>query len=104
MYNLKQIVKSEDAPELEVFPIECQSSQCLFCMGNEALPYFQRIFRWSRPTKMRYHVENVHIKFIRPYVRVSCPHPTCKTEGVVLEHLEHFKNHAQRVHKIKLRP
>src|SRR5205814_8117501 len=56
MYNLKQMVKSEDAPELDVFPIECQSSQCLFCMGNEALPYLG-IFRWSRPTKMRHHVE-----------------------------------------------
>jgi hypothetical protein len=32
-----------------------------------------------------------------------CPHPRCKALAVTLDSVEHFLNHAQREHNIRLR-
>lgn len=35
---------------------------------------------------------------------IFCEHPKCKEEGVKLKHLDHFRNHVESVHGVKLRP
>jgi hypothetical protein len=49
------------------------------------------------------HVERKHLKGKDPDARIECCHPTCKSQGLILEHLQHFKNHVQAVHGIALR-
>lgn len=49
------------------------------------------------------HVENVHLKYVATDEKFICYHPVCKSEGVLLDNTNHFKNHAARVHGIILR-
>ncbi|KAF2191690.1 hypothetical protein K469DRAFT_718709 [Zopfia rhizophila CBS 207.26] len=84
------VMKQEDVAVLSLLPLECDPRQCLFCIGDERLPFLQQTF---------YH----HLKRFAPNAKISCPHPTCQKNGVVLDGVSHFKNHALGVHKIKLR-
>ena len=97
----------EDSPEVgpltPVFPLVCGKTQCLFCIGDESKSYEDRIGSFCRPAKMMDHVERKHLKGKDPDARIECCHPTCKSQGLILEHLQDFKNHIQTVHGIKLR-
>jgi len=46
------------------------------------------------------HVES-HLRK-EPAETVACRHPVCKTEGLVLNSVMHFKNHVEMVHGIRL--
>ncbi|KAF2174706.1 hypothetical protein K469DRAFT_685751 [Zopfia rhizophila CBS 207.26] len=97
------VVKQEDVAVFSSLPLECDPRQCLFCIGDERLPFPQQTFCWSRPAKMMDHIEDHHLKRLAPNTKIPCPHPTCQKNGVVLDGVSHFKNHALDVHKIKLR-
>jgi hypothetical protein len=56
---------------------------------------------FSRPAKMMDHVER-HLA-LEPAETVACRHPVCKAAGLVLNNVNHFKNHIARVHGITLR-
>lgn len=84
-------------------PLECDSRQCLFCIGDESMPVSQRMFCYSRPAKMMDHIENVHLDQFQPGAKIPCPHPACREDQVVLDGVQHFKAHAMTHHKIKLR-
>jgi hypothetical protein len=49
------------------------------------------------------HVENVHLKYQAANEKIICHHPVCKSEGLVLDYVNHFKNHVASVHGIMLR-
>jgi hypothetical protein len=49
------------------------------------------------------HVEDAYLKLLPIDEKVSCYHPICKSRGVVLNNVNHFKNQAARVHNITLR-
>ena len=49
------------------------------------------------------HVENVHLKYLAADENFICHHPVCKSEDVVLNDVNHFKNYVQVVHRITLR-
>jgi hypothetical protein len=97
----------EESPEVgtlaPVFPLVCGKTQCPFCIGDESKSYEQRMGSFCRPAKMMDHVERIHLKGQDPEARIECCHPTCKSQGLVLKHLQHFKNHVQSVHGISLR-
>lgn len=95
--------KQEDSPSTYSFPLVCDTRQCLFCIGDGSLPLAQRVFCYSRVAKMMDHIEDEHLCRFAPDATISCPHPTCRKEGVPLEGVLHFKRHAQDVHRIKLR-
>ncbi|KAF2729867.1 hypothetical protein EJ04DRAFT_527418 [Polyplosphaeria fusca] len=63
----------------------------------------QRMFCWSRPAKMMDHLEDHHLGYFAQDATISCPHPTCRRKGAMLDGVSHFKNHALCVHNIKLR-
>jgi hypothetical protein len=91
-------------PPPSKFPLVCEKTQCIFCIGNERLSYEQRTRKFGRPTHMMDHVENLHLRYASEY---PCPHPVCKAEGLVrnnvMHNVMHFKNHVATVHKISLR-
>ncbi|KFY99119.1 hypothetical protein V500_01452 [Pseudogymnoascus sp. VKM F-4518 (FW-2643)] len=97
----------EESPELgpldPIFPIKLSKKQCPFCIGDESKSYEQRMGEFSRPATMMNHVENIHLKGRDPKAKIECFHPTCKSQGLVLEKLEYFKSHVELVHKITLR-
>jgi hypothetical protein len=105
----KDLIKKESpAPEPfpppGEFPVVCEKTQCIICIGNERLPYKQRTRTFKRVSHMWDHVEDVHLSKVPAEQRIICHHPVCKTQGLVLDHVMHFKNHVARVHKIDLRP
>jgi hypothetical protein len=89
--------------QLPKFPVVCEKTQCIFCLGNEQLSYEQRTFTFRRVSHMMDHVERVHLKHQSVTERVTCHHPVCISRGLVLNNVEHFKSHVQKEHGIKLR-
>jgi hypothetical protein len=96
------LVKQE-SPNPEPFPLVCQKAQCPFCIGDERKTYEERISSFCRPSKMMDHVESIHLRGVSADQAISCRHPVCKSSGLVLNNLMHFKNHVQTVHGISLR-
>lgn len=77
--TLKQEESEGAADELEEdtkddFPTACRPTQCLFCLGDERLPYQYRVFEYAKPNKMINEVAK-HLKKYAPEDEVPCPHP-----------------------------
>jgi hypothetical protein len=105
-----QVLIKKEFPDLDPFlqphqfPLVCEKTQCIVCIGDERLPYEQRTRTFPRVSHMMDHVENLHLSKQPADQRIICSHPVCKACGLVLNNLMHFKNHVARVHKISLRP
>jgi hypothetical protein len=93
----------EELPYLEPFPLVLAKTQCPICIGDELKSYEERMGCFCRVSKMRDHVERIHLKGVVPEEAISCRHPVCKSQGLVLKHLQHFKSHVQTVHGVSLR-
>jgi Protein of unknown function (DUF3435) len=84
--------------EPDIYPLRCPGTQCLFCLGNEALDAKARTKSYARPSTMSRHVDEQHLKYLnQPF---TCPHPMCSITGVRLENHDLFKCHAFEVHSI----
>lgn len=105
-YRLKQedpdSSSGDLAEERDRFPLVCKPTQCIFCLGNECKPHQERIFEYAKPNKMMNEVEK-HLTRFKDDDAIPCPHPTCKTAGLVLPGVMTFKNHTAAIHKILLR-
>jgi hypothetical protein len=86
---------SGTSPEPDSFPLICEETRCVFCIGKPGVSTF------SRPAKMMDHVES-HLRK-QPAEIIACCHPVCMAEGLVLNNVARFKNHVQLVHSITLR-
>ncbi|KAI1086032.1 FluG domain-containing protein, partial [Rostrohypoxylon terebratum] len=99
------VVEVESAPSPEAFPLLMQKTQCPRCIGDERLSYQERVFTYSRPAVMNDHFERQHLKNMQEgNDRISCHHPKCREEGVILTNVDHFRNHVQTVHGVWMRP
>ncbi|KAK3625940.1 hypothetical protein LTR22_023340 [Elasticomyces elasticus] len=85
-----------ETPEIQV-ATKCQALQCLFCLSDLRLVDVDRHRSWSSRQRLWNHVDNHLRRFDN-----RCPHPAC--DGLVLDHVAHFKNHALVVHSSRLRP
>jgi hypothetical protein len=90
-------------PQPHEFPLVCEKTQCIICIGNEQLPYKQRTRAFRRVSHMMDHVENLHLSKLLADQMIICHHPVCKAKGLVLKSVMHFKNHVATVHGISLR-
>lgn len=97
-------------PALDPFPLEnkcpivCGKTQCIFCVGNEALSYGHRMRKSRRVSHMWDDVDNIHLRDVPAEQPIFCSHPICKAEWLQLNDVMHFKNHVATVHKVDLRP
>ncbi|KAH9204046.1 hypothetical protein DL95DRAFT_529410 [Leptodontidium sp. 2 PMI_412] len=91
-------------PPASKFPLVCEKTQCIFCVGNESLSYRQRTRKFRRASHMWDHVENIHLRDVPAEQRIICHHPVCKAEGLILDGVILFKNHVATVHEVHLRP
>jgi hypothetical protein len=99
----RQPLVKQESPEAEPFPLVCEKSQCPFCIGDELKTYKERTSSFCRPSKMMDHVERAHLRHIPADQKISCRHPVCKSNNLILTNLMHFKNHVATVHGISLR-
>ena len=82
-------------------PRICPPTQCIFCLGDEALPDETREFEFSCAPAAKRHMRKQHLERVGEGERIRCPHPLC--EGMpVLDGVKGFKIHAAKVHKVKL--
>ncbi|KJK84973.1 hypothetical protein H633G_11198 [Metarhizium anisopliae BRIP 53284] len=89
--------------KVEEIPVVLGETQCIYCVGEEQLPYSRRMRSFGRKSHMWDHVENLHLKYERKDGPFTCPHPHCRPLGDSLRSLTTFKNHVQRVHGVRLR-
>ncbi|PQE33435.1 hypothetical protein CJF32_00011105 [Rutstroemia sp. NJR-2017a WRK4] len=105
--NRSSRVYSESSEEQSLcedpFPLLCKKTQCIIYIGDGRSTYKYRTRTYATPHKMMNHMES-HLKDVPKFQRISCTHPVCQSEGLVLKHLQHFKSHVQAVHGISLRP
>jgi hypothetical protein len=88
------------APDCD-FPLKCHKLQCLFCIGDTRLSDNDRKKVFSRERVMWNHVGN-HIAALQHQAKIPCPHPHCRRGCVVLEDIQHLKNHGHAVHGVRL--
>jgi hypothetical protein len=48
------------------------------------------------------HFDREHAKQLKGANRISCNHPKYREEGLEFKHLNHFKNHVERFHGVRL--
>jgi hypothetical protein len=84
------------------FPLICKKTQCIICIRDDRSTYKYRTRTYATTNKMMNHVVS-HLEGVQASQRISCSHPVCQSEGLVLNDLEHFKNHVATVHGITLR-
>ena len=85
------------------FPLLLGKTQCVYCVGDEQLPYNTRMRTFKRVSHMMDHVENVHLRHEEKQSQFVCRHPKCRPLGNFLVSVEAFKAHVQRVHGVRLR-
>jgi len=100
----QQILIKEESSKPADLPLTCEKTQCPFCIGDEKGTSVNRLGVFTRPSSMWDHVDRKHLRGLPENDEISCRHPTCKSEGLILTSLMHFKNHVATVHGIYLRP
>jgi len=86
----------DEGSEHDRFPIRCQPTQCIFCVGDEELSFSQRNKRFCNRDGLKRHFLRKHVQHHSAGQRIRCPHPRCR--GQWLEHMDHLRNHAATVH------
>ena len=96
----KEAVLRHPSPGPGPISLICDKTQYIFfCTGTAT----KKTFCW--PAKMMDHVK-AHLCRERAETRseqVRCRHPVYEAAGLVLKHVNHFKNHVETVHGVTLR-
>ncbi len=86
----------------ELYPVGCRPYQCLFCLGSVDLADDDRRHDFATRYSLRRHLQRCHAKRLHKSDGIYCPHPHANCVGLVFKDLGLFKNHAARVHFVKL--
>jgi len=92
-------VETEPESESSVppsFKLECKPYQCLYCLGNAALPLEERRCNLGSKYSLQRHFDRRHP--FQPGRPCPFPHPECA--AVRLDQVKDLKNHAAMVHDI----
>ena len=86
----------ENKAALELFPIECPPTQCIFCLGSSEMLLKDRKKSFRDRDGLKRHFHRKHLRHYPDGQPIDCPHPECDAE---LSHKQHLQNHAAVVHK-----
>ncbi|KAH8746431.1 hypothetical protein BGZ57DRAFT_777807, partial [Hyaloscypha finlandica] len=75
----------------------------LIYIGNELKSYKEQIGYFYHISKIRDYIKHIYLKGIILEEAISYYYPLCKSQGLVLKHLQYFKSHVQTVHGVSLR-
>ncbi|KAF2103264.1 hypothetical protein NA57DRAFT_72239 [Rhizodiscina lignyota] len=87
---------SEEKP-IQAFPIECEETQCIFCLGDESMSYEDRTRQYANRSSLSRHMSDEH--FSKWNGGMICPHPSC---SVLVDSVNGLKSHAELDHKTPL--
>ena len=79
---------------------ECEATQCIFCLGDEGLPAFKRLWVFSSRGDLKKHFRRKHLRHHCDGQPIACPHPRC---DAILEGKMQLENHADLVHNTPMR-
>lgn len=100
-------LEPELAPTLDLFPLLMGPTQCPGCIGDERQTEQERTFVYCRPTKRNDHFDDHHLEELERAEEhgrlIKCGHPKCREGKVHLQSVNHFRNHMDNVHGVKLR-
>ncbi|KAF4333756.1 hypothetical protein FBEOM_12422 [Fusarium beomiforme] len=98
-------IEHETSPSPDRFPLLLHAAQCPDCIGDERLSCEERTFTYCRPTVMNDHFDDQHLtkreQAERSGEKIRCEHPKCR--DLKFQHINHFRNHVQKVHGVTLR-
>ena len=98
-------IEHETPPSPNRFPLLLHAAQCPDCIGGERLSCEERTFTYCRPTVMNDHFDDQHLtkreQAERSGEKIRCEHPKCR--DLKFQHINHFRNHVQKVHGVTLR-
>jgi hypothetical protein len=97
------VMVKEESPSPDTFPLLMQRTQCPRCIGDESLSYEERTFQYCRPAVMYDHFDRTHARHMGDAKQIVCNHPKCQGGALKFKHLNHFKNHVETIHGVKLR-
>jgi hypothetical protein len=107
---VSSFIKLETTPEPapDRFPLLMEATQCPDCIGDKALTFHERTFPYCRSTKRNDHFDDHHLEE-KEHAEIhdkliACKHPKCRKNNVKLQNVDHFRNHVESVHGVKLRP
>jgi hypothetical protein len=112
LVDCKDLIKQEypslappPLPQPDPFPLVCEKTQCIVCLGDTRLTDKERTRKFSRVSHMMTHVERQHLGKLLPGEKPVCRHPQCSPggRGLFFDEIMYFKSHVARVHKINLR-
>ena len=63
------------------FPLLLGKTQCIYCVGDEQLPYMTRMRTFKRVYHMVDHVGKVHLRHEEKKTKYVCRHPKCRPLG-----------------------
>ncbi|KAH8755821.1 FluG domain-containing protein [Diaporthe sp. PMI_573] len=94
-------------PEVDLFPLLMGPTQCPGCIGDERQTVQERIFPYCRETKRNDHFDDHHLEEIERAEQhgdpINCIHPKCRERRVYFQSVDHFRNHNDTIHGVKLR-
>ena len=97
------VTVKEESPGPDSFPLLMDKKQCPRCIGDEKLSHEERTFKYCRPAVMYDHFDRKHAQQLGGVKQLLCNHPKCRGEALEFKHLNHFKNHIERVRGVRLR-
>lgn len=109
--ELQQRVKrqppNQKARSEHEFPLLMLATQCPRCIDDARLSYEERVFEYGRPATRNRHFNNEHLRELQSFQKdnlIFCEHPQCAKDGVKLPDVDHFRNHVETVHGVRLQP
>lgn len=102
----RQPTSQQARPEKE-FPLLMLATQCPRCIGDARLSYEERVFEYGRPATRNRHFNNRHLEELQRLGQdnlIFCEHPQCVKDGVKLLDVNHFRNHVETIHGVRLQP
>ena len=86
----------ESRAVLEPFPIECEPTQCIFCLGNSELLLEKRRKTFRNRDGLKRHFHRKHLRHYPDGEPIDCPHPNCDAG---LSDKVHLQNYTATVYK-----
>lgn len=82
----------------KILKVECKATQCIFCLGNEALPDAKRLKPFASPGDLKKYFHRKHLRHHPDDKPIACPHPQC---DITFTRKMYFSNHVEEIHKIR---
>lgn len=79
----------------KILKVECEATQCIFCLGNEELPDAIRLKTFASHGDLKKQFHRKHLRHHPDGQPIACPHPRC---DVVFNRTMYLQNHAEKVH------